>query len=193
MKRKNSDNDSDHDSDNDSMLTAAVRDRSAANRAFEWLQDRGYTSSEINVLMSDKTRSTFGDKGTEGKIKSGDKAMEGLATGGTIGTVVGATLGAILAIGTTVLVPGIGWVAGPVLAGLAGGGAGAVAGGLVGGLVGLGIPESNAKAYEEALARGGVVFGVVPHDSEDADTIKEYFEKNGGENIVYSEAAASHA
>lgn len=170
------------------MLTAVVRDRAAANRIYEWLQEHGYGSTEINVLMSDKTRSHFSDKGTEGKMKSGDKAMEGVATGGTIGTAVGATLGAILAIGSTVVIPGLGWiVAGPILAGLAGGGAGAVTGGIVGGLVGLGIPESNAKAYEEALHTGGVVFGVVPHTSEDGETIKKYLEKHGAENVVYAD------
>ena len=169
------------------MLTAVVRDRGDANRTYEWLQEHGYSSSEINVLMSDKTRASFGDKGTEGKIKSGDKSLEGVATGGTIGTAIGATLGAILAIGTSVVVPGLGLiVAGPIIAGLAAGGAGAVAGGLVGGLVGLGIPESNAKAYEEALNTGGVVFGVVPHTAEDGTKIKSYLEKHGAENIVYS-------
>ena len=171
----------------DKMLTAVIRDRLAANQAYDWLQQRGYSSSEINILMSDRTRATFSNKGTEGKIKSGDMSVEGVATVGAIGTAVGATIGAILALGTSVVVPGLGIVvAGPLLAGLAAGGAGAVTGGVVGGLVGLGIPESNAKAYEEALNNGGVVFGVVPHNKKDGDAIEEYFQKNGGENIVYA-------
>jgi len=171
------------------MLTAVVRDRAAASRTYDWLQQRGYAASEINILMSDHTRSHFSDSGTEGRIKSRDMGVEGVAAGGAIGTAIGATLGAIAAIGTSVLLPGIGLVvAGPILAGLAGGGAGAVAGGVVGGLVGLGIPESNARAYEEALHSGGVVFGIVPHSDHDAKTMKEYFEKNGAENIVYAEA-----
>jgi len=170
----------------DKMLTAVIRDRQAANQAYDWLQQRGYSSSEINILMSDRTRATFSNKGTE-KIKSGDMSVEGVATGGAIGTAVGATIGAILALGTSVVVPGLGLVvAGPLLAGLAAGGAGAVTGGIVGGLVGLGIPESNAKAYEEALNNGGVVFGVAPHSKKDGDMIEEYFQKNGGENIVYA-------
>ena len=77
-------------------------------------------------------------------------------------------------------------MAGPILAGLAGGGAGAVAGGAIGGLVGLGIPESNAKAYEEALKKGGVVFGVAPHSEEDATTIRTYFEEHKADNIIYA-------
>lgn len=170
------------------MITGVVRDRANAERIFTWLQERGYSSSEINVLMSDRTRATFSDKGTEGKIKHESKAMEGVATGGTIGTAVGATLGAILAIGTSVVLPGLGLiVAGPIVAALAGGGAGAVAGGAIGGLVGLGIPESNVKAYEEALHAGGVAFGVVPHSAADSTAIKDHFEKHGVENVVTSE------
>jgi hypothetical protein len=174
------------------MLTAVIRDRNVASRTYEWLQERGYRSSEINVLMSDRTRAHFSDKGTEGKIKAGDKAMAGVATGGAIGTAVGATLGAVLAIGTTIALPGLSLVvAGPILAGFAGGGAGAVAGGVIGGLIGLGIPESNARAYEEALNSGGVVFGVIPHNDDDANTIKKHFDKLGAENIIYSDCSCA--
>jgi hypothetical protein len=170
------------------MLTAVYRDRDAANRAYEWMEQHGYAPHEINVLMSDRTRAFYGNTGPEGKMKAGDKSIEGVATGGSIGTAVGATIGALLALGTSVAIPGLGFiVAGPILAGLAGGGAGAITGGLVGGLVGLGIPESNAQAYEEALRDGGIVFGVVPHTNEDAEQIKKYFEKHGAENIIYAE------
>lgn len=172
---------------NAKMLTAVIRDRNAAVHTFEWLQNHGYSSHDINIMMSADTHSCFKDKGPEGKLKAGDMGMEGVAAGGTIGTAIGATVGAILAIGTSVAIPGLGLiVAGPILAALAGGGAGAVAGGAVGGLVGLGIPESNSKAYEEALKTGGVVFGVVPHSSEDATKIKTYLKSHGGENIIYA-------
>jgi hypothetical protein len=167
------------------MLTAIFRDRLSVERAFDWLQTRGYDPSEINVLMSDRTRAGYKDQGTEGQIKSGSKAAEGMATGGAIGTAVGATVAAIAAIGTSIAIPGLGLVvAGPIAAALAGGGAGAVAGGAIGGLVGLGIPESNTKAYEEALRKGGVVLGVRPHSSEDATAIKEYFGELKADNIV---------
>ena len=167
------------------MLTAIFRDRASTERAFDWLQHRGYESNEISVLMSDQTRTKYHDHGTEGQIKTGSHATEGVAAGGAVGTVVGATLAAVLAIGTSIAIPGLGLiVAGPIIAALAGGGAGAVAGGAVGGLVGLGISESNATAYEEALKKGGVVFGVVPHSSEDAKAIRKYFEEQKADNIV---------
>ena len=69
-----------------------------------------------------------------------------------MGTAVGATLAAIAAVGTVLIIPGLNLiVAGPIVAALAGGGVGAVAGGLVGGLVGLGIPERDAVVYNRSL------------------------------------------
>jgi len=167
------------------MVTAVFRDRTQANRVYTWLRDRGYTSDEINVLMSDQTRTAYHDADEDELVSSGTHAAEGIATGGAIGTAVGATLAAIAAIGTSVLIPGLGVVvAGPILAAFAGAGAGAVAGGVIGGLIGLGIPESNARAYEEALRDGGVVVGVHPHTGDETSKIREEFERRQGENVV---------
>lgn len=167
------------------MLTAAFRRRSDAAAAHDWLMARGYSSSDINVLMSDSTRSALREE--HAPISAGSHAAEGVATGGAIGTAVGATLAALAAVGTSLVVPGLGIVvAGPIVAALAGGGAGAVTGGLVGGLVGLGIPQSNAQSYETILKEGGVIFGVTPHTDEDSSSIEEYFREKGAENIVYT-------
>lgn len=169
------------------MVTGVFRDRMNSQNVYEWLRNRGYTAQEINVMMSESTRSTYlaGDE-KEGRTQAGSMAAEGVGVGGAIGTAVGATLAAVLAIGTSLVIPGLGLVvAGPLAAALAGGGAGAVTGGVIGGLVGLGIPESNAKAYQDALREGGVVIGVTPHNSEEVATIKKYFEDHAGENICY--------
>jgi hypothetical protein len=163
------------------MVIGVFRDRANATQAYNWLLSRGYTDSEISFMMSDETRRYFEN---EGKHNVGNQGVEGVATGGSIGAAVGATAAAIAAIGTAVAIPGLGWVvAGPVLAGLAGAGAGAVTGGLIGGLVGLGIPESNARAYEEALKNGGVVLGVEPRSGDESE-IKQHFEKLQGENVI---------
>lgn len=168
------------------MLTAVFRDRVNAQTAYDRLISRGYTNSEINVLMSDSTRATYLSEGKEEKHNVGTHATEGMGVGGAIGTAVGATLAAVAAIGTSLAIPGLGLIiAGPIAAALAGGGAGAVAGGLIGAMVGLGIPESNARAYQDALKQGGVVIGVVPRTGDDADAIKEEFETLNGENICF--------
>jgi predicted phage tail protein len=167
------------------MVVAVFRDRSHANHVYSWLRERGYTTDEINVLMSDQTRMAYADnEEAEELVTSGTHAAEGVATGGAIGTAVGA-LAVIAAISAGVAIPGLGVLAaGPILAAFAGAGAGAVAGGLIGGLVGLGIPESNATAYEQALKDGGVVIGVTPHSEGDADHIRDCFEKHQGENVI---------
>ncbi|HYV38975.1 MAG TPA: hypothetical protein VE988_25040 [Gemmataceae bacterium] len=166
------------------MVTVVFRNRLDAERAFDILHTMGYTESEINVLMSEKTRATYYSGEDKDRFETSSAVGEGAAIGGAVGTAVGATLAAVAAIGTSLLVPGLGIiVAGPVVAALAGGGAGAVAGGLVGGLVGMGISESNAKAYEAVLRQGGVVIGVEPRSSNDLDAIKKSFQDLHGENI----------
>jgi len=167
------------------MITAVFRDRLNADAAWTWLTSRGYTAQEINMLMSESTKARYYTSTQEGSIGTSSHAAEGAAAGGAIGTAVGATAAAIAAIGTSLVIPGLGIVvAGPLAAALAGGGAGAVAGGLIGGLIGLGIPESNARAYEEVLRDGGVVIGVVPHSSDDASAIKNKFGELNGENVI---------
>jgi hypothetical protein len=167
------------------MVTAVFRDRLHAQAAFDWLHEQGYTSSDISILMSDKTRAAYFPHEGEHPLTADTKAVEGVGVGGTIGTAVGATLAAVLALGTTIVIPGLGWViAGPLAAALAGGGAGAVTGGIIGGLVGLGIPEVNAKAYQEAIRDGGVFIGVTPRSDDDSSRIKRYFEQHQGESVI---------
>jgi hypothetical protein len=167
------------------MVTAVFRDRPNAIRALEWLLAHGYTNREINLLMSEATKKNLYAHQKEGHEKAGTHALEGMATGGAIGTAVGATAAAIAAIGTSLVIPGLGLViAGPLAAALAGAGAGAVTGGAIGGLVGLGIPEANAHAYEQALREGGIAIGVVPHSREDESRIEKLFTDLQGENVI---------
>src|SRR5262245_66138024 len=156
-----------------------------AEQAFDYLAGLGYEDTEVNVLMSETTRSCFSQAKAEGeKHPAGTMATEGMGVGGAIGTAVGATIAAIAAIGTSVALPGVGLiVAGPLAAALAGGGAGAVTGGLIGALVGAGMTEQNAEAYEEALRNGGVALAVTPRNSDDSDAIEKKFKEFNGENV----------
>ncbi len=167
------------------MVIAVFRHRENGEAAYTWLTNRGYRSQEINVLMSESTKSSFYTDPDAEPISASSYAAEGMAAGGAVGTAIGAAAAAIAAIGTTLVLPGLGLIiAGPLAAALAGGGAGAIAGGVVGGLVGLGIPESNSAAYEEVLRDGGMAVGVVPHSADDASAIKVMFSKQRGENII---------
>jgi uncharacterized protein YjbJ (UPF0337 family) len=160
-------------------------DRESAEGAYRTLSERGYTKDDINVVMSDETRKRhFADDDSE-VAEAGSKALEGLGVGSAVGGTLGAIIAAVAAIGTNVLVPGVGLVvAGPVAAALAGAGAGGAAGGLVGALVGSGIPEEHAKTYDEGVRNGRIYMNVNAREDDDAEHFaREWREKYRGENI----------
>jgi hypothetical protein len=166
------------------MLTGLFRDRDDAERAYTTLADRGYSRDDINVLMSQETRDKYYPANREPDSELGSKALEGAGVGSAIGGTTGAIIGAIAAIGTTVVLPGLGLlVAGPIAAGLAGAGAGSLTGGLIGALVGSGIPEDRAKEYDKGIREGGIVMGVNPYSDEDADYFEQEWTNNRGEHI----------
>lgn len=158
------------------LLTGMFTDKESTESAYRSLRDRGYSDDEINVVMSDDTRKKYyGDGKSTTETELGTKAAEGMGYGSAIGGTLGAVIGGIAALGTNLVLPGVGLVVwGPIAAALAGAGAGATTGGWVGALIGYGIPEDRAKEYEEGIRNGGTVLGVSPKSSEDAD----YFEKD---------------
>lgn len=167
------------------MLTGMFKDRESAERAYGSLTSRGYTKDDVNLLMSDETRTKyFKDDDNAPDTELGSKALEGAGLGSAIGGTTGAVLGAIAAIGTTIALPGLGLlVAGPIAAALAGAGAGSLTGGLIGALIGAGIPEERAKVYDEGVRNGGIVMGVNPRTDEDADYFENEWKNSRGEHI----------
>ena len=148
------------------LATGLFRSRASAERAAEMLLDNGFSRDDISVLMSDSTR------GREFAMQMATKAPEGATAGATIGGILGAVAAGLVSLGI-IIVPGLALVAaGPVLATLAGLGAGAAAGGLTGALIGLGIPEHEAKFYNEAIQQGGILVGVYAHDDRASDARK---------------------
>jgi hypothetical protein len=110
------------------------------------------------------------------------KAPEGAATGGTIGGVIGAVAAGLVATGVLV-VPGLALLAaGPIVATLAGLGAGAAAGGVTGALIGLGIPEHEARFFNEQLEHGGILVGVYSH-SDRANEARKILEASGADKV----------
>jgi len=164
--------------DESGLITALFRNRHDAEVAFSFLRDRGYTERDVNVMMSEETRSHQFLLGPETEL--GNKAAKGAGIGAGIGGTVGAIAAAIAAVGTSVVLPGLGLVvAGPLAAALAGAGAGGAAGGLIGALVGAGIPEERVKHYERGLKEGGILLGVRPKSPEEALEIRNYWARHG--------------
>ncbi|MDQ6786820.1 MAG: hypothetical protein M3033_08415 [Acidobacteriota bacterium] len=157
-------------------------DRTSTEKAYNSAISRGYSKDEINVMMADKTRDTWFAGDDDSAL--GSKAMEGAGTGSAIGGTLGAIIGGIAAIGTSVLLPGVGLIiAGPLAAALAGAGAGGLTGGLVGALIGSGIPEDRAKLYEEGVKNGGAVVGITPRNDDDATYFENEWRNSNGQHI----------
>lgn len=163
------------------MVTGLFRDRESAERAYRAACDRGYKPDDVIVAMSDETRTKWFASGNGTTSGLGTKALEGTGAGAAIGGAVGGTLGALAAIGTSLLIPGLGLVvAGPLAAGLAGAGAG----GLIGALIGWGIPEDRARSYEAGIKQGGAVMGVTPRSDDDAEYLQSQW-RGQGEHVYH--------
>ncbi len=164
-----------------SSVFCIAKSHSAAEQIVERLQDSGFAASEISVLLPD----------TEGKHDIGHvkatKAPEGATTGAAAGGATGGVLGLLAGIGA-LAIPGIGpfIAAGPIMAALSGAAIGATTGGIVGGLIGMGIPEIEAKRYEEKLKSGNFLIAVHTHDGDETDRAKDIFKNAGAEDITSS-------
>jgi uncharacterized membrane protein len=163
-----------------------AKSHTQAEGIVERLQSAGFATSEISVLLPD----------TEGKHDIGHvkatKAPEGATTGAATGGVTGGVLGLLAGIGA-LAIPGVGpfIAAGPIMAALSGAAIGATTGGVVGGLIGMGIPEFEAKRYEEKLRSGNYLIAVHAHDDKEEDRAKEIFKTAGAEDVTTSSMSST--
>jgi len=131
-------------------------DRKDAQYAINELKREGFRDDQIGVAARDSDHKEDAIRSTD-ENDAGDVGG-GAATGALTGGVVGGVLGALAA----GLIPGIGPVlAGGMLAGVLGGAAfGAAAGGLIGALTGMGVPEEDARYYDEEFKGGRTIVTV---------------------------------
>ena len=158
-----------------------------AKQIVEQLQAQGFETSEISVLRPDT-----GGTHDVGHVKA-TKAPEGATIGAAAGGATVGVLGLLAGIGA-LAIPGLGpfIAAGPIMAALSGAAVGAATGGLAGGLIGFGIPEIEAKRYEEKLKKGNYLVAVHAEESEGLDRAKDIFKTAGAEDIsTVSEASVS--
>lgn len=143
-------------------------DRGHAQAAASDLKSAGFRSDDISVVMR--------QQGAVPERGAGEtKAEEGTVVGASVGAVLGGIAGlAALAI------PGIGPIlaAGPIAAAL-----GALTGGALGGLIGsfsgLGIPTEHAKRYDAAVRDGGVVIAVRAENNSAAERASHILAQHG--------------
>lgn len=156
-------------------------DRAQADLIVDNLRSANFFNNDISVLFPDKgtTRDFAHEKHT--------KAPEGIATGAGTGGVVGGALGWLAGIGA-LAIPGVGpfIAAGPILAALSGAAVGATVGGVAGGLIGLGIPELEAKRYEDKIKQGNILLSVHAENSDEIKKAEKIFKDAGAQDICYT-------
>jgi hypothetical protein len=145
-----------------------------AERALTGLKDSGFTPEQVSVVARD-TRET-----KDMVENTGMGGGEGVATGAVLGGITGGVLGWLVGIGA-LAIPGIGPIvaAGALATTLGGAAIGAVAGGLIGALVDLGVPEEDARGYQESVRAGSILLTVAAADDAQAEAARRLFERHG--------------
>ena len=118
--------------------------RDQAEAALRALREAGFSEEGLGMAMRDGAPPS--------------PTAEGAATGALSGGVIGGLMGLL----GSLLIPGVGpIVIGGVLASTLGGaGIGAATGGVIGALVSLGVPEEDARHFDEGLRSGNVLVTV---------------------------------
>jgi hypothetical protein len=139
----------------------AFPDRASAERAIEDLRAGGWPDDDIGYIVHDAEAEAL------------EERAERTAEGAVTGAAAGGLIGGLGAVAVSLLIPGVGpIIGGGLLATLLGGAAmGAGAGGILGAIGGLGVPEEEARFYEEEFRAGRPLVSVRGDRVEEAAAI----------------------
>lgn len=133
----------------------AFAERIHAQEAVNALRQAGFGEDEIGLISRDDSASDV--------VAVADDEAEGMTEGAVAGSLTGAGLAGLWAIGISAgILPAVGpAIAGGILASvLTSAIAGAAVGGIVGSLVGLGLSEEDARHYDRAFQSGQTIVTV---------------------------------
>jgi uncharacterized membrane protein len=138
-------------------ITALFDDFATAREVVDDLISMGFQPETISIVVNDASGQYASYLASEAQATTADEdvSMEE-------GAGLGALFGGLIGLGV-MAIPGIGPViaGGPLVTALVGAGVGAatgaVTGGLIAGLVDMGIPDTEAGYYAEAVRRGGAL------------------------------------
>ncbi len=141
-----------------STVVGVFEDRAFAEHALGELHQAGFSDDQVGFAVRDETIK----EGVPTVAESETTTTAGAATGAFSGGVIGGLLSAA----ATLLIPGFGpAIAGGILAAtLSGIVLGAVAGGFLGALIALGIPEEDARHYQQEFEAGRIIITVRADD-----------------------------
>lgn len=169
-------------------IYAIATTRDQASAIVDDLLRAGFLPDDISALFPDK------DSSHEFSHEKHTKAPEGATTGAAAGGLLGGGLGLLAGIGA-LAIPGVGPLiaAGPLMAALSGAAVGASVGGVAGALIGLGIPEIEAKRFENRVAEGNILLSVRA-TGDGVGRAKDILKNGGAEDIsVTSLDEVSHS
>ena len=92
------------------MVTGLFNDRDSAEYAYRSASDRGYGTDDVNLVMSDEARHRYFHGDDDEQTELGSKAAKGAGIGAAVGGTVGAVLATLVAVGSTIAIPGLGLV-----------------------------------------------------------------------------------
>ena len=138
---------------------------SDAQDAITALKDAGFASEDIGLAAREREVDAAGIFTESGqRVGDADARTSGILAGGLLGGLTGWLAGL-----TTLAAPGLGAIlaAGPLVAALSGAGVGAAAGGLIGALAEAGLPQDEARWYDEHVRGGSILVTVRAGDRRD--------------------------
>jgi hypothetical protein len=146
---------------------------------FNELTTHGYSTDNVQIIMSKNAQNRYfhSSSSSSVNVEVNNKSADGFTSGALSGGVLGAIIGGLTLTGS-LLIPGAQLLLlGPAIGSISGALAGSAAGGLLGALVGLGIPEVEAKFFNESLNQDDSVLVVVNASKDDAKEVKELLER----------------
>jgi uncharacterized membrane protein len=159
-----------------------------AESALVRLEQVGIERQQVSVMLRDT-----GPRPEDEVRGPASPVAGGAATGAAFGGLLGGLAGWMIAIGA-IAIPGVGLIVGGALAAtLTGIAVGAAAGGLVGALLGLGVPEEEAREYEEHVAKGRVLLTVHLAPGTEAASIASLLQEAGGYDVRIYDVPAPEA
>ncbi|MFC3038829.1 low temperature-induced protein [Virgibacillus xinjiangensis] len=177
----------------DRIIGGAFSDVESAERTISHLKDIGYTRKDISVLAKDRgnVSKIENDTGTDATTNEGGRGKnsgKGAGIGAISGGVLGGLVGLVAEIGL-LTIPGIGILAaaGPMATTLSGTAIGAGSGGIIGALVGAGIPEEQAKQYEQYLKDGKIIVLVEAGDDNQQIVYRSFLSNKPMNTEMYPE------
>jgi hypothetical protein len=134
----------------DKVVVGVFADQRQARQALHELHLAGFPPEQIGFLVRDEAQVP--------QETATEKLSEGTEIDPATGAVTGGVVGGILGAAVSLLIPGLGPVlAGGLLTTVGGAVLGAATGGFIATLTQMGVPEEEARSYDEAVQAGRTI------------------------------------